>query len=114
MSNRLGGLQYTIIILTLITAAIHLFLGIQSLSEGFGAIFILNGIGYLVLIVALYFVPQLTAQRSLMRWLLLAYTAVTFILYFVFNWPDVWGPVGLIDKAVELVLIVLLFLDRKN
>ena len=114
MSNRFSGLQYGIIILTLITAAVHLFLGIQGLSGGFGAMFLLNGIGYLVLLAALYFIPQLAAQRSLIRWLLLAYTAATFVLYFVFNWPDIWGPLGIIDKAVELVLIVLLFLDRKS
>ena len=114
MSNRLSGLQYGIVILTVITAAIHLFRGIQTLSAGFGMLFILNGIGYVVLIVALYFIPQLAAQRSLIRWLLLAYTAVTFVLYFVFNWPDIWEPVGIVDKAVELILIVLLFLDRKS
>lgn len=114
MSNRLSGLQYGIVILTVITAAIHLFHGIQTLSAGFGMLFVLNGIGYVVLIVALYFIPQLAAQRSLIRWLLLAYTAVTFVLYFVFNWPDIWEPVGIVDKVVELILIVLLFLDRKS
>jgi len=114
MSNRLSGLQYGIVILTVITAAIHLFYGIQTLSAGFGMLFILNGIGYVALIVALYFIPQLAAQRSLIRWLLLAYTAVTFVLYFVFNWPDIWGAVGIVDKAVELILIVLLLLDRKS
>ncbi|MCZ7668822.1 MAG: hypothetical protein M5U34_17280 [Chloroflexi bacterium] len=30
------------------------------------------------------------------------------------NWPDIWKPMGLIDKAIELVLIVLLWLDRKS
>jgi hypothetical protein len=114
MSNRFSGLQYGIILLTLITAAVHIFLGIGSLGEGFGAVFILNGIGYLALLAALYFIPQLAPQRSLIRWLLLAYTAVTFILYFVFNWPDVWGTAGIFDKAVELVLIILLFLDRNS
>ncbi len=110
--KKLGSLQYGIIALTVITAVIHLGLGLF-----FGAInpmFLLNGVGYLVLLAALYFIPQLAPQRSLIRWVLLAYTAVTFILYFVFNWPDVWGPIGLIDKGVELVLIILLWLDRDN
>lgn len=110
--KKLGSLQYAIIALTVITAVIHLALGLF-----FGEInpmFLLNGVGYLVLLAALYFIPQLAPQRSLIRWVLLVYTAITFILYFVFNWPDVWGPIGLIDKGVELVLIILLWLDRKN
>lgn len=110
MTSSLNPKRYAIIALTVVTALIHLGLGI-SFSD---PMFILNGVGYLVLIVALYFIPQLAGQRALIRWVLLAYTAVTFVLYFVFNWPDIWGPAGLIDKAVELVLIILLWLDRKD
>ena len=93
--------------------------GISQLSMphryyGSNPLFILNAVGYLVLIVALYFIPQLAGQRALIRWVLLGYTAVTFVLYFVFNWPDVWGPAGLFDKAVELVLMILLWLDRND
>ena len=111
--KKLGSLQYAIIALTVITALIHLALGISA-GGTFGLMFILNGAGYLVLLAALYFIPQLASQRSLVRWALLAFTAVTFILYFVFNWPDIWRPVGLIDKGVELILIILLWMDRKN
>lgn len=39
-------------------------------------------------------------------------TAVTIILYFVFNWPDVWGIMGIITRLIELVLIALLLMDR--
>lgn len=112
MSQSLGTRQYAIIALTIITAAIHLILGFPQLPGFFGIIFLLNAVGYVALVVALYFIPGLAPQRSLIRWALLAYTAVTFILYFVFNWPDIWGPLGLIDKAVELVLIILLWMDR--
>ncbi len=110
MTSSLNPKRYAIIALTVITALIHLGLGI-SFSD---PMFILNGVGYLVLIVALYFIPQLAGQRSLIRWVLIAYTAVTFVLYFVFNWPDIWGSAGLIDKTIELVLIILLWLDRKD
>ncbi|MCZ7668819.1 MAG: hypothetical protein M5U34_17265 [Chloroflexi bacterium] len=48
-------------------------------------LFLLNGVGYLALIIALYFIPQLAGQRALIRWALLAFTAVTFVLYFAFN-----------------------------
>ena len=114
MTKDLGSRQYAIIVLTVITAIIHLLLGFRFLPDTFGILFILNGIGYLVLLIGLYFVPQLAPRRNLIRWLLLAFTAVTFVLYFVFNWPDVWGPMGLVDKGVELVLIILLWLDRKS
>lgn len=114
MSARLGPLQYIIILLTVVTALIHLFLGIGFIPDTLGYIFVLNAVGYLVLLAALYFIPQLAGRRGLIRWLLIAFTAVTFILYFVFNWPDVWGVMGIIDKAVELLLIILLILDRGN
>jgi hypothetical protein len=110
MTSSLNSKRYAIIALTVITALIHFSLSFNPLNP----MFILNGAGYLVLIVALYFIPQLAGQRSLIRWVLLAYTAVTFVLYFVFNWPNIWGPLGLIDKAVELVLIILLWLDRTD
>ena len=102
------GKRWGIVVLTVLTAVIHIALY-------FGAnetLFLLNGLGYLGLLAALYFVPQLSGMRSLIRWGLLAYTAVTVVLYFLFNWPDVWGPMGLADKAIELVLIGLLYLDK--
>lgn len=110
MTASLTPQRYGIIGLTVLTALIHLGLGFRVGD----VLFILNGVGYLVLIAALYFVPQLAAQRALVRWVLLGYTAVTFILYFIFNWPDIWGPVGLVDKAIELILIILLFMDRHD
>lgn len=110
MTSALNPKRYAIVALTVITALIHLALGINPLNP----LFLLNGAGYLVLIVALYFIPQLAGQRALIRWVLLAFTAVTFVLYFVFNWPDIGEPVGLLDKAIELVLIILLWLDRKD
>jgi hypothetical protein len=110
MTSALNPKRYAIVALTVITALIHLGLGISPLNP----LFLLNGIGYLVLIVALYFISQLAGQRSLIRWVLLAFTAITFVLYFAFNWPDIWGAIGLIDKAIELILIILLWLDRKE
>lgn len=114
MEKRLGPLQYGIIILTAITALLHLVLGIGSLPDTLGILFILNSVGYIALLVALYFIPGLTARRKLIRWLLIAYTAVTFILYFVFNWPNVWSTGGIITKAVELLLIILLVVDSRE
>ncbi len=103
--------QWGIVALTAATALIHIVLALGS--EGFFLVtFLLNGLGYLGLVAGLYFVPQLREQRTLVRWALLGFTAVTFILYFAFNWPDIWGPIGLADKAIELVLLILLWQDR--
>lgn len=110
-SVQLGQRQYLIIGLTVVTAIIHLVLGVLNLPNG-GILFVLNGIGYLALVAGLYFVPQLAAQRSLVRWALIGFTAVTVVLYFVFNWPDVWNVMGIVDKLIELALIGLLLMEK--
>lgn len=113
MMASLNSRRWLIVGLTLAAAVIHLILGFGVVGDPF-PLFILNGLGYLVLIVALYFIPQLADKRALVRWVLLGYTALTFVLYFVFNWPDIWGPLGIIDKLIELILIILLWLDRND
>lgn len=113
MSATLNPRRYAIIALAVITALIHLGLGISNFGDALSYIFILNGIGYIALVVGLYFIPQLAGQRALIRWALLGFTAVTFILYFVFNFSSL-TPFGLFDKAVELVLIILLWLDKDS
>lgn len=107
MVANLSGRQKAIVGLTVATAVIHIVLGILS-GGTFLIVFLLNGLGYLALLAALYFLPQMAGQRSMVRWALLAFTAVTFVLYFVFNWPDIWSPMGIVDKLIELVLIILL------
>ena len=109
MTASLNPKRYAIIALTVITAVIHLGLGIGFTDP----LFILNGVGYLVLIVALYFISPLAGQRSLIRWALLAFTAVTFVLYFVLT-DNILSPLGIIDKVIELILIILLWLDRND
>lgn len=113
--SRFTPKQLGIIVLTALTALIHLFLGIGSLGDGFfGAIFILNALGYLALLAGLYFIPQLAGQRPFIRWAFMGFTAVTIILYFVFNWPEIWGVIGLADKAIEIVLVALLWLEKAD
>jgi hypothetical protein len=112
MSVKLSNMQWGIVGLTAVTAIIHLVLGVGSLPDMFGIIFILNGLGYLALVAGLYFLPQMAAQRSMIRWALMGFTAVTFILYFIFNLPNSISPFGLFDKAVELALIVLLWMEK--
>ncbi len=103
--------QWGIVGLAVATALIHLALAFGD-DMFFLVAFLLNAAGYLALVAALYFLPQFAKQRQLVRWALLGFTAVTFILYFVFNWPNIWGPIGLVDKGIELALMILLWLDR--
>ncbi len=103
----LGSKQYALIGLVVVTAVIHLFLGVD-----FGdALFILNGVGYLALIAGYYFVPKLASQRGLIRMVLMGFTAITIVLYF-FLTPDIWSPFGLITKAVEVGIIALLAMEK--
>jgi hypothetical protein len=74
--------------------------------------FLLNGIGYLVLVTALY-LPALRQYQPIVRWLLILFAAVTIIMYFAIAGlrPN---PVGLLTKAVEVALIVLLFIEGRR
>jgi hypothetical protein len=75
-------------------------------------LFLLNGIGYLVLVTALY-LPQLRSYQPIVRWLLIIFAAVTIIMYFAIAGlrPN---PVGLLTKAVEIALIVLLLIEGRR
>ncbi len=99
------GLGVGILLLTLGTAAIHLYLG---LSFG-NTLFVLNGLGYLGLLAALQLpIPQLSRFRGASRWALVGYTALTIVLYFI---DDPGMTIGNVDKAIEAALILLLLAD---
>jgi hypothetical protein len=101
-----GPLQIGIVVLTLVTAIVHLTLVFPS------PMFILNGLGYLVLLAALYLpIPQVTGYHRLVRWVLLGYTALTVVLWVIMGSRI---PIAYVDKLVELVLIVLLWLDSRQ
>ncbi len=75
-------------------------------------LFLLNGIGYLVLVGALY-LPQLRQYQPIVRWLLIAFAAVTIIMYFAIGGLR-FNPVGYLTKAIEVALIVLLLIDGRR
>lgn len=111
-STQFGPVQIGIIVLTLATGIIHLvILNLGYLREGtIDPLFTLNGIGYLVLLIAL-FLPQLSAYRGLIRWALILFTATTILAWIVITRGDS-NILGYVDKLLEVVLIVLLFVDR--
>ena len=111
--NQMSPRKISIIILTVATAIIHLALAFYAMSLGDMttlAMFLLNGIGYLVLLAA-YFLPLPLARDypRLVRWAFIAFTAVTIIGWVAFGARN---TIGYIDKLIEVALIVLLLTDR--
>lgn len=102
--TKFGSLQIGIIILAIATALIHIVVAIPDNL----LMFYLNGFGYLALTLAL-FLPQLQNRRKVVRWILIAFTAVTII-----GWIAIGQRITIayIDKVIELALIALLWLDR--
>ncbi len=96
-----------VVVLTLITAVVHLFVGWPP--QGIDALLFLNGLGYLVLLAAWWRTPAFLS-RHLVRWVYMLYTAVTIVGYFA-----VWGlggltdAVGMFTKVVEVLLILALW-----
>jgi hypothetical protein len=108
---QIGVLQILIILVTLFTAAVHLYLG-QLWSY---PIFILNGLGYLGLLGALFLpIPIIREYHSVWRWLLAGFAALTIVLYFVVNGLAGALGIAIATKVAEVVLIVLLVLDSRK
>ena len=97
-----------IIVLTVATAAIHLYLG---LTVGLPP-FILNGLGYLALLTALYApISQLASYKGTIRWVLVGYTALTIVLWVAIGERTL---IGYLDKLIEVALITLLILEQRR
>ncbi|GEM_PF-1194146 len=102
-----------IVLLTFITAGIHIyFFATGDKSFAIYDMFLLNGLGFLGL-VGLLFLP-LGMSPSLYRWVrpvFIGYTILTFVLYFVINaYYQAWSvPLAPIAKFDELILIWQLF-----
>ncbi|MCB9135413.1 MAG: hypothetical protein H6636_08300 [Anaerolineales bacterium] len=105
------GSRNSILALTVVTALIHLVLGLGSFPDFFGIIFLLNALGFLTLMYALLWKPSfLKGQEGMVRWVFLGFTALTFVLYFVFQGPDAFrNVIGLVTKLDEALLIVSLW-----
>ena len=102
MAVRLG-----IIALAATTALIHIALAIPLTMVGF----YLNGLGYLTLVAALY-LPPLAHYRPLLRWVLMGYTGLTIVLWVFLSRP--YTTIGYVDKAIELGLLALLWIDHRR
>jgi hypothetical protein len=102
-----GLLRIGVILLTVGTASIHLYLGLQGFP-----LFVLNGLGYLGLLAALILpIPMISDYRNLTRWVLVGYTALTIFLWILVGARN---AIGYTDKIIEIVLVALLVLDARN
>ncbi len=102
-----GPLRIGVILLTTGTAVIHLYLGLQGFP-----LFILNGLGYLALLAALILpIPVISDYRSLTRWVLVGYTALTIFLWILVGARN---SIGYVDKIIEIVLVAFLVLEARN
>src|SRR5918996_762116 len=70
------AIRIGVVVLTLIAAIVHISLLFPD------PVFILNGLGYLALLAALYLpIPRLVPHRRLVRWTLLGYTMLTILAW---------------------------------
>ncbi len=106
------AVRAVIIILTVATALIHFRQAFLFPTPD--PLFILNGLGYLGLLAALYLpIPQLSGYKRIIRFALIGFTALTFVLFFILT-GGVGTSIAYIDKTIEAILIVLLAIESRN
>jgi len=107
-------MKWLIGLLTAATGLLHLLFGLGiGLFGGSNLnwMLVLNGAGYLVLL--FLFWTASGSRRNTIRWILLAYTLITLVGYFLINGGGAWQfTFGLILKGIELLLAILLLLYR--
>ncbi len=108
----LGPLAAGVILLTLVTAAIHFYLAPIEFGTGatlFGVLFVLNGLGYLTMLAVIYApLGFLAPFRLAARVILIVIAAASIGAYF---YVGVFDTIGWVDKAVEAGLIVLVLIE---
>ncbi len=104
--------RYLIILLTLITAAIHIYFYTTGPGLAFSGpdilftFFLLNALGYLVLVGLLYLPLGLPdSLHRLVRPVFIGFTILTILLYFIINlrsgvWSIPWAPIAKLDEAI--------------
>jgi hypothetical protein len=100
------AIQGGVIVLTLIAASVHLSLLFPDPA------FILNGLGYLMLLAALYLpIPWLVPHRRALRWALIGYATLTILLWTAIGERNV---LGYLTTADEVALVLLLLIESRR
>lgn len=109
--------RFLIILLTLITAAIHLYFYLTGEKNVLlFQLFLLNAIGYIGLLILLYLPLGLPESiHRLVRPLFIGYTVLTIVLYIIISAQSgIWSfPLAPIAKVDEVILTWLLWTERK-
>lgn len=110
-TESLGGVHWIGILAALVTAAIHLFLGVRMVPSGMGISFVLAGLGFLGA-VALVLIAY---RRRTVYAVGIPFVLTQIVLWFVINFatgpksfPADIGTLGAIDKIAQLVLLAVL------
>jgi hypothetical protein len=107
--NRANWLDVGILLLGAAVALIHFYLNV--LMGKVDLLFTLNGFGYVGLLGLLYLpLPVAQDHRKLVRFVLIAYTLLTIILWVFLGKP--YTSLGYFTKLIEAGLVVLLFIKR--
>ena len=98
-------LRIVILLSALFTGLVHLVLLSIQLG-GPSPIFILNGLGYLVLLALFWFKPSfLGGRRTLLHYAFVAYAAVTILLWTATGTRDLTGYLTTADEVVLFVAL---------
>jgi len=107
-TGSLGGLHWVGILAALISAAIHLLLGIRMLPSAMGISFALAGLGFLGAI----WLVLVGYRRKTVYAAGIPFVAVQILLWFVINFvtgpkafPGDIGAIGALDKFAQVVLL---------
>lgn len=100
------AIRIGVVVLTLMAAIVHL-------SRLFpDPVFILNGLGYLMLLAALNLpIPRLVPHRRLVRWALIGYATLTILAWVAIGERTL---VGYSTTVGELALVVLLLMEDRR
>ena len=103
---RFGIVQAVVVMLTLATALIHIWLAVPQTMVAF----YLNGAGYIALLIALY-LPQLARWQRLARIGLIGYALLTIVLWVLIGAQN---PLAYADKLIEVLLVFALVLEWRQ
>jgi hypothetical protein len=111
---RITTVQIGIVVMTLLTAVAHLYLGTHP-DESLRFWFTMNGLGYLALLAAFLFTLAAPIHKIVL-WVLLGYAVLTIILWFFLGGISQGqiDPFDVTVKAIEVILVVLLLLDWRR
>ena len=101
-----GAIRIGVVVLTLITAIVHLSLLFPD------TVFILNALGYLTLLAALYLpIPRLVPYRRVVRGTLIGYATLTILLWVAIGERTL---LGYSTTADEVALVILLLIEGRR